>query len=271
MSSDFPDGTVTFLFTDIEGSTSLAQQYPDAMPALLARHHAILRASIQAHHGYIFEVTGDAFCAAFPTAGDALNAALEAQRGLQHETWAPAAVQVRMGLHTGAAQANMPGDSTGSYTGYLTLTRVQRVMAVAHGGQVLLSNSTAELLRGQLPAGVTLHDLGEHRLKGLMNLEHLWQMVAPDLAAEFPPLALLNTIPNNLPVQLNSFIGREREIAEVRHLRKTTRLLTLTGPGGVGKTRLALEVGWAVSWYRRAIPRRDVPRRRVAGRTGTGS
>ena len=236
-----PSGTVTFLFTDIEGSTSLAQQFPAELPALLARHHAILHESIARHNGHVFQITGDAFCAAFYTAGDALKAALDAQRGLQHETWHPAPIKVRMGIHTGAAQAGAIEERAGGYVGYLTLTRVQRVMSTAYGGQVLLSNPTAELVRGELPVDVTLRDMGEHRLKGLLNPEHLWQMVAPDLRQDFPPLQSLNAIPNNLPVQLTSFVGREQELREVKRLLGEQRLVTLTGPGGTGKTRLALQ------------------------------
>ena len=239
---DLPTGTVTFLFTDIEGSTTLAQQFPAELPALLARHHAILHQSIEAHNGHVFQITGDAFCAAFYTASDALKAALDAQRGLQHEAWHPAPIKVRMGLHTGAAQAGAIEERAGGYVGYLTLTRVQRVMSVAHGGQVLLSNPTAELVRGELPADVTLRDMGEHRLKGLLNPEHLWQLVAPDVRQDFPPLQSLNAIPNNLPVQLTSFIGREKDIAEVKRLLSASRLVTLTGSGGAGKTRLSLQV-----------------------------
>jgi class 3 adenylate cyclase/DNA-binding NarL/FixJ family response regulator len=190
--AELPTGTVTFLFTDIEGSTTLAQQYPAALPVLLARHHAILHQAIQAHQGHVFQITGDAFCAAFHTASDALLAALAAQRGLQHEAWQPAPIKVRMGVHTGAAEAGAIEERAGGYVGYLTLTRAQRVMAIAHGGQILLSNSTAELLHGQLPVEVELRDMKEHRLKGLLNPEHLWQIIAPDLPQDFPPLQSLN-------------------------------------------------------------------------------
>src|SRR5512139_1346334 len=240
--ADLPTGTVTFLFTDIEGSTSLAQQFPAEMPALLARHHAILHQAIQTHNGHVFQITGDAFCAAFHTASDALQAAVDAQRGLQQEAWHPAPIKVRMGIHTGSAQAGAIEEHAGGYVGYLTLTRVQRVMSTAYGGQVLLSSSTVELVRGDLPAGVTLRDMGEHRLKGLLNPEHLWQLVAPELRQDFPPLPSLNAIPNNLPVQLTSFIGREKDIAEVKRLLSASRLVTLTGSGGAGKTRLSLQV-----------------------------
>jgi predicted ATPase/class 3 adenylate cyclase len=239
---ELPTGTVTFLFTDIEGSTALAQQYPAELHTLLARHHAILHQAIESHNGVVFQIIGDSFHAAFPTAADALKAALDAQRDLQHETWNPAWIKVRMGLHTGAAQAGAIEERAGGYVGYLTLTRVQRVMSVAHGGQALLSNPTAELVHGELPTDVTLCDMGEHRLKGLLNPEHLWQLVAPDVRQDFPPLQSLNAIPNNLPVQLTSFIGREKDIAEVKRLLSASRLVTLTGSGGAGKTRLSLQV-----------------------------
>ena len=236
-----PTGTVTFLFTDIEGSTTLAERFRVEMPALLTRHHAILRQAIASHSGYIFQIVGDAFHAAFYTVGDALNAALDAQRALLHEPWTPAPIKVRMGINTGAAQAGATADRDADYTGYLTLTRVERVMSLANGGQILLSNASAELLRSELPDGVTLRDLREHHLKGLLNPEHIWQVDAPDLPHEFPPLESLNAIPNNLPQPLTSFVGRERELAEIKQLLLTTHLLTLTGPGGTGKTRLSLQ------------------------------
>jgi predicted ATPase/class 3 adenylate cyclase len=238
-----PTGTVTFLFTDIEGSTALAQAYPVEMPVLLEKHHAILSQSIEAHHGYVFRITGDAFAAAFPTSADALLAALDAQRKLAQEAWQPVPVKVRMGIHTGAAQADALKVLGDVYEGYLTLTRVQRIMSAAHGGQVLLSSTSVELVRGQLPEEVTLRDLGEHRLKGLVNPERLWQLVVPGLPAEFPPLQSLNAISNNLPAQPTALIGREVELGEVvkRLSSEGVRLLTLTGPGGIGKTRMALQ------------------------------
>ncbi len=240
---ELPTGTVTFLFTDIEGSTTLAQQYSVALPVLLARHHAILQEAIAAHHGHVFQIVGDAFCAAFSTASDALNAALDAQRSLQHETWSPAPIKVRMGLHTGAAQAGASEERAGGYAGYSTMARTQRVMSIAYGGQVLLSNATAELVRGDLPADVSLRDMEEHRLKGLAQPDHLWQLVAPDLVTEFPPLKSLTTVPNNLPLQLTSFVGREKEISEASRLMTNTRIFTFIGPGGTGKTRLVSSTG----------------------------
>jgi predicted ATPase/class 3 adenylate cyclase len=235
--TEYPSGTVTFLFTDIEGSTKLAQAYPDLWEMLRERHHAILRSAIYGHHGYVFQIIGDAFCAAFHTVKDGLNAALDAQRKLQAEAWDKTPVKVRMGLHTGAAELEEAG-----YRGYLTMARVQRVMSTAYGGQILLSNASAELIRGELPDGITLRDMQENRLKGLLNPEHLWQVVVADLPQDFPPLATLNNIPNNLPIQLTSFVGREKEIAEIKEQLSTTRLLTLTGSGGAGKTRLSLQV-----------------------------
>ncbi len=248
-SEPLPTGTVTFLFTDIEGSTSLAKRYPEALPALMAQHHAILRDSIRACRGQVFEIIGDAFCAAFYTAGDALNAALDAQRRLQHAAWDPAPVKVRMGIHTGAAHAKgMDGEGLG-YTGYLTLAHVQRVMSAAHGDQVLISEAASGMLVEQLPEGVTLLDLGEHRLKGLEHPEHIFQLHHADLEADFPPIESLDRRPNNLPAQPTALIGREAELAELllRLSSPEVRLLTLTGPGGIGKTRLALQAAAELS------------------------
>jgi class 3 adenylate cyclase len=225
----WPTGTVTFLFTDIEGSTPLAQQYPAALSSLLSRHNEILRASFDANGGRIYQSSGDGYAAAFGSAAHGLSAALEAQRALQSESWEPAAVKVRMGLHTGEAEATVTDDGSTVYRGYLTLARAQRVMSVAHGGQVLLSAASSNLVSGELPAGVTLRDLGEHHLKGLVTAEHLWQAVSAGLVVDFPPLTSLDALPNNLPAQLTSFVGRQTEIAEIEQLLAGTRLLTLTG------------------------------------------
>lgn len=230
------------MFTDIEGSTRLAQNYPEALPDLIARHHAILQQAIETNHGYVFQIVGDGFCAAFHTAPDALNAALTAQRSLQHEAWGAAPVVVRMGIHTGVAQAGAMDDRSGGYIGYLTLARTQAILSSAHGGQVLLSDPSAELVRSDLPEGVSLLDMGEYRLKGVMIPEHLWQLAAPDLRLEFPPLSSLITFPNNLPAQLNSFVGRQHELTQIKELLSDIHLLTLIGPGGTGKTRLAVQL-----------------------------
>jgi predicted ATPase len=193
------------------------------------------------YDGYIFQIIGDAFCVAFHAAGDALTAALHAQQQLQSEPWSPAPVRVRMGIHTGAAQFNSHSDQI-RYVGYTTLVSAQRIMSAGHGGQVLVSGATQQLVRDILPADTELIDLGERRLKDLLRPEHLYQLSAPGLASSFPPVKTLDAYRNNLPVQLTSFIGREREISEVKQLLKNHHLVTLTGPGGTGKTRLSLQV-----------------------------
>jgi predicted ATPase/class 3 adenylate cyclase len=233
-----PSGTVTFLFTDIEGSTRLSQEVPDAMPALLKRHDDILFQAIQSHRGHVLRNIGDGFCAAFSSASDAVEAVLEAQRLLQHEPWVPAPIRVRMGLHTGTAELN--GEQ--EYSGYTTLALCQRVMSAGHGGQILLSSATRELVRDQLSEGSELLDLGERRLKDMLRPEHLYQLIAPGLSTTFPPLKTLDSFPNNLPAQLTSFIGREKEITDVKRELSVHRLVTLTGSGGTGKTRLSLQV-----------------------------
>jgi predicted ATPase/class 3 adenylate cyclase len=241
MTGQFPTGTVTFLFTDIEGSTKLAREYPEEMLALLARHHELLRRAVQTHDGYVFQTVGDSFAVAFHAAGDALMAAYEAQRLLHEEVWAPAAIRARMGIHTGAALLN---DAAAPivYSPYATLASTQRIMSAGHGGQVLISATTQELVRDNLPRDVSLRDLGERRLKDLVGPQHIYQLIMPGLPAEFPPLKTLEAYRHNLPMQLSSFIGREKEIAEIRQSVLTHRLVTLTGVGGTGKTRLALQV-----------------------------
>jgi predicted ATPase/class 3 adenylate cyclase len=234
-----PSGTVTFLFTDIEGSTRLAQEHPEEMPKLLARHNALLEQAIDTHHGFVFRTVGDSFSAAFHTAHDALAAALDAQRMLQREAWSPAPVKVRMGIHTGTAQLDPQGDS---YEGYATLALTQRIMSVGHGGQILLSQTTHDLVKERLPDGVELRDMGECRLKDIIQPENIYQATASDLPSDFPPLATVKVVRHNLPTHLTSFIGREQEIAEARESLGSTRMLTFTGPGGTGKTRLSLQV-----------------------------
>ena len=238
-----PTGTVTFLFTDIEGSTRLAQEHPREMPVLLARHHAILNQAIEMHHGFVFRIVGDSFSAAFDTASDAVDAALEAQRRLQNEPWSPASIKVRMGIHTGSAQRRVDPQGQGaSYEGYGTLALTQRVMSVGHGGQILLSQATRDLVKDRLPEGTEVRDMGERRLKDIFRPEHIYQVSASDLLSEFPPLTTLETFNHNLPIQLTSFIGRDQEISESQKLFSSTRLLTFIGPGGTGKTRLSLQV-----------------------------
>jgi predicted ATPase/class 3 adenylate cyclase len=237
-----PTGTVTFLFTDIEGSTRLAESLGPAWPALLDEHRAILREAIAVGDGTEVGTEGDSFFVAFPTAGGALSAAVAAQRALAAHPWPDgAAIRVRMGLHTG--EGTLAGDD---YVG-LDVHRAARIAAAGHGGQILLSDATRALAQGSLPDGTTLRDLGQRRLKDLSRPEQIHQLTLGGLPSEFPPLKTLDATPNNLPVQLSSFLGRERELAEVSALLEKTRLLTLTGPGGTGKSRLSLQIGARVS------------------------
>ena len=231
-----PTNSVTFLITDIQGSTKLWEQYPEAMKTALARHDTILRDVIEAHNGDVFKTVGDAFYAAFANPTDALTAALTAQRALYAEAWGEAVIKVRMGLHTGAVEAR-----DHDYFGP-PLNRVTRLTNAGHGGQVLLSAVTDELVRGQLPLGVELRDMGEWRLRDLSRLEHIYQLVIPGLPADFPPLRALDAFRTNLPAQLTSFVGREKETVEIAQLIAANRLVTLMGPGGTGKTRLSLRV-----------------------------
>ena len=216
------------------------EQDAASMQAALLRHDEILRGVMEGHDGYVFKTVGDAFCAAFPTAPDALEAALEAQQALLDEEWQQVgALRVRMALHTGATE-----ERDGDYFGP-PVNRVARLLSAAHGGQVLLSAATHEMVRDLLPADVALMDLGERRLKDLFRPERVFQLIAPGLLSEFPPLSTLEARPNNLPMQPTPLVGREKEVEEVEeHLRsEEVRLLTLTGPGGTGKTRLALQAG----------------------------
>ena len=232
----FPTGTITFLFTDIEGSTKLWEAHPDAMRLAVARHDALLRQAVEDNGGWLFKTTGDGIAAAFALVPDALTATLAAQIALAAEPWPEAvALRSRMGLHTGAAELR-DGDYYGS-----TLNRVARLMAAGHGGQILLSDVTHELIRDSLPPDVSLLPLGKYRLKDLARPETIHQLAHPSLTAEFPPLRTLDVTPNNLPQQVTSFVGREKPLAEVAALLVKTRLLTLTGSGGSGKTRLSLQ------------------------------
>jgi predicted ATPase/class 3 adenylate cyclase len=228
---------VTFLFTDIEGSTRLWEHHPDAMRVALARHDELLREEIEAHRGHVVKTTGDGVYAVFGTASDAVEAALAAQLALHRETWDQTGpLRVRMGLHTGAAE--LRGDD---YHG-TAVNKAARVMDVANGGQVLLSAATGELVRDGLAEGVGLIDLSEHRLRDLSRAERLFQMVHPGLPQEFGRLRTVDAYPGNLPSQLSSLIGREDELERVDDALARSAVVTLTGVGGVGKTRLALQV-----------------------------
>jgi predicted ATPase/class 3 adenylate cyclase len=219
-----PSGRVTFLFTDIEGSTRRWEADPEAMRAALARHDRLLRSTVEDHGGWLFKHTGDGICAAFGSAQAAIETAIDAQRQLE--------LPVRMGLVTGDAH-----EEDGDYFGPV-LNAVARVMAAGHGGQVLVAGSTADLV-----TGVDLVDLGDHRLRDLSSAVRLFQVRASGLRDDFPPVRTVTGVPGNLPVPATTFIGREDAVRELVALLPTARLTTLTGVGGVGKTRLALQVG----------------------------
>jgi len=236
-SSPRPSGTVTFLFTDIEGSTARWDRGSDAMHAALRRHDVLMRTAIAKHGGHIFKTLGDAFCAVFTRADNAVDAALDAQRALVGEDFSSVdGLRVRMAIHTGTAD-----ERDDDYFGPV-VNRVSRLLAIGHGGQVLVSGVSADLVRPHM-ASQAMHDLGQHRLKDLASPERVFQLVARDLRREFPPLRSLERTRNNLPLQLTSFVGREADVAEIEALLDRSRLLTVCGAGGVGKTRAALHVG----------------------------
>jgi predicted ATPase/class 3 adenylate cyclase len=242
MTSILPSGTVTFLYTDIEGSTQLWQHNPTAMKGALADHDAILKDAIASNHGFVVKPTGDGVHAVFSTALDGIRAAIAAQRSLQLPSDIPDSsgdlhLRVRMGLHTGEAELR-DDDYFGG-----TLNRAARIMSIGYGDQILVSEATLQVALDRLPQGVSVLDLGYHDLKGLSRAEHVYQLNVPGLRAEFPPLKSLSHPPDNLPAQLTSFIGRERELAEAKSRLEGARLLTLIGPGGTGKTRLSIQLG----------------------------
>jgi predicted ATPase/class 3 adenylate cyclase len=238
LAAPLPTGAVTFAFTDIEGSTARWERDRAAMQEAVRRHDAILRAAITGHDGHVFKTLGDAFCAVFARPDDAVAAMLAAQQALAAQDFSAVdGLRVRVALHTGSAD-----ERDGDYFGP-ALNRVARLLSVGHGGQILISSATRELARGDLPAGSTLTDLGSHRLRDLTEPEQVWQLAGAGLPAEFPPLRSLDAFPNNLPLPRTTFVGREHDLAEVKRLLDRHRLLTLTGSGGVGKTRLAIQVG----------------------------
>ena len=236
--SAHPTGTVAFLFTDVEGSTQRWESHREAMDDAVKRHDALLHDAIDRHNGYVFKTIGDAFCVAFARVSDAVATALEAQRALSAEDFsAVGGLPIRIGLHAGEAS-----ERHGDYFGP-AVNRVARLMSIGHGGQILLSGVTRDLAYSDLPTSASLLDLGSHRLKDLTEPEQVWQLTIAGLPAEFPSLKSLDAIPNNLPIQPTSFRGRERDLEEVTSLLSQHKLLTLFGSGGIGKTRLALQVG----------------------------
>jgi class 3 adenylate cyclase len=227
------------LFTDMEGSTRLLQRVGERYADILEACRQLLRTAFQHYHGHEIDTQGASFFVAFARATDAISASIEAQRALAAQKWPEGvAVRVRMGLHTGEPQL-----ATENYVG-LDVHRAARIMSVGHGGQVLLSQTTRDLVEQALPDGVGLLDLGEHRLKDLSASIRLFQLDIAGVPADFPPLKTLDSHPNNLPIQPTWLVGREREAHAIEDLvlRSDVRMVTLTGPGGVGKTRLALQV-----------------------------
>jgi predicted ATPase/class 3 adenylate cyclase len=228
---------LTFLFTDVEGSTRLWEAHPDLMPDALGEHVRLLEQAIEDGGGSVVKETGDGIFAVFPAARAAVGATVAAQRALGAATWGGTGpLRARMGLHT--------GDATREHDDYhgTDVNRCARLMGIAHGGQVIVSETTFGLVRDHAPPGVSFMDLGQHRLKDLARPERIHQILHPDLPQEFPPLRSLGAFPNNLPVELSSFVGRRNELAAVQDALTRARLVTLTGAGGAGKTRLALQV-----------------------------
>lgn len=241
---ELPEGVVTFLFTDVEGSTRMFEQAPDAMLEALRRHDEVIEAAVAAHGGIPVRPRGegDSRFIVFTEATDAVVGAAEIQRRLAAQEWAtPERLRVRVSLHTGSADLRW-GDYYGS-----AVNRAARLRNIAHGGQTVMSAATWELVKDQLPDGVTVQDLGEHGLKDLTRPERVYQLTPEGLQEQFPPLLSLGAVPNNLPAQLTGFVGRHQELAEAARLIGETRLLTLLAPGGTGKTRLAIQVAADVS------------------------
>ena len=236
---EVPSGTVTFLFTDVEGSTSLWQDHPQAMSAALSRHDEILRSAIEGHGGYVFSTAGDAFAAAFESAPGALTAAVAAQRALSTESWGDAVIRVRMGLHIGEAE-----ERGGDYFGNV-VNRTARIMSLAGGGQVVVSSAARETIADRLGVDIELRDLGEQQLKSLSRPEHLYQAIGPGLSDR--PVTIAGAVLGNLPTGVAEFVGRTDEIEQLRAKVLPRRIVSLTGIGGAGKTQLSTRVASALA------------------------
>ncbi len=260
MAGQLPSGTVTFLLTDLEGSTRLWEQDPDAMKAAMVRHDELLEKAVSKNGGCVFSRMGDGMATAFATPRDAISAAVVFQQALAAESWRTLRpLRARVGLHTDEA---VIVDDTGYAS--LPINRCARLMTAAHGGQTVVSGATEMLLRGQLPEGVGLVDLGEHRLRDLGQPIRIFQLVRGGDREDFPPLRTLDSFPGNLPAQVSSFIGRHADVDRVAKALDRSMVVTVTGVGGVGKTRLALQVAAEVlpryrdgAWLVELAPVRD--------------
>ncbi len=234
---DLPTGTVTFLRTDIEGSMSMARSLGPGWDVLNATHADHIRDAVEGHGGVLVRTEGDAIFAVFTDAGAAVAAAVDGQRRIDGHPWPPETpVRVRMGLHTGEAH-----HAGGDYGGF-EVNRAARIAATGHGGQIVLSEPARALVADGLPDGILIRDLGAHVLRDVPRAERLYQLDVPGLRSDFPPLRTASAAPGNVPLPLTSFIGREQELVELGQLLERHRLLTITGPGGIGKTRLAIEL-----------------------------
>jgi len=233
-----PTGTVTFLFSDIEGSTHRWEAHREAMASAVARHDALMQAASKRHGGFVFKTVGDAFCIAFRQPEAAIAAALEAQRALNAEDFSSVdGLRVRMAIHTGTAD-----ERNGDFFGP-AINRVARLLGIGHGGQVLVSGTATDLLQGVMPPQSSLRDLGQHRLRDLSRPEQVYQLIAAGLLDMFPQPRSLDVLPNNLPRQATSFIGRDDVLTELKALLAKSQVVTIVGTGGVGKTRAALQIG----------------------------
>ena len=242
--------TVTFLFTDIEGSTRLWERHPEAMQLALAQHDKLLRQAIETNRGTVFKTVGDAFCAAFGVASDALAAATAAQRALGAEEWGETPIKVRMALHAGVAEER-DDDFFGP-----DVNRVARLLSMGRGGQLLLSGAAQQLVRNQLPADLELRQRGRYQLKGLTHPEQIYQVVGPGLQADLSPLVTPEIRFNNLPAQNTIFVGRQKELNDLAELLAdpAARMVTILSQGGAGKTRLAIELAGArAEQYRNGV------------------
>jgi class 3 adenylate cyclase len=237
--SAFPSGTVTFLMSDVEGSTRLWEAGEDLASAAISRHYQLLHSVIGRHRGYLplEQGEGDSVVGAFATASDAVEAAFEILRRIEEESWpTPSPLKIRLAIHTGEVELQAGGNYQGR-----TIIRCARLRAIAHGGQALVSDSTHNLVAERLPVGVSLRMLGVHRPKDLGRPERVWQLCHPQLTMDFPELRSLDSLPNNLPLQLTSFIGRSTELTGIRDALRNSRLVTCVGASGSGKSRLAVQ------------------------------